>query len=602
MPQVTPHLQQSTGQSRVVTMPQKFGQFPGQGAQHGVPDSGRYIQPSAPGAGQYQPPTGGLGQTVRGNFTGRLQRSGLGGASPAGGIPVIGQRPPPAPPPKSVKGGHKALVGKTLGGFTLDSFLGKGAHGWVFKASHPKARVPLAVKVVPQSVAHKNPVILKRLEREGTILRSVQHPNLVRIFGHGQQDGFTFLAMEFIEGQTLGELIADWSEPQIDQGITLLRQVLQGLGRAHESKVVHRDLKPDNIMVSKAGVVKIMDFGLARHEGADEEEEEESENPGGLTIQGEILGTPHYMSPEQAEAEEIDRRADIYALGATFYHVFCGSVPFDDKRVLRIVRAHLNKKPQPPSERNHNIPPELEAILLKMLAKKREDRQQTCSEILKALEPFEAAEVHAAEPTHSGLHFPEPALRLLAVEGIDEGWLDEKRVLKVLKESGKLERLAPLLKQSGYVPADIQSRVSRAREDWDKSFDELLASILVDSELLSSELINQERQSAGDGDLVERLVHKKSLAAGLGERVRDTAKDQQALVEDMIFGKMAVRKALLNEQQYLQVIKDRSSKQRLEDCLLALKVSAEDIEHTKRDTIRYMLKKALPKLKAPRVS
>lgn len=549
---------------------------------------------------QNRPGTGRYGAVATpGGFNNGAQNQPSSGRHPA---PYgSGRQKKQAPAKAAGKKGYQSLLNTTLGGFALEKFLGKGAHGWVFRATHPKAAFPLAVKVVPQAVAQQNPVILKRLEREATILRGVHHPNLVRTFGHGKESGYCFMAMEFIQGGTLGDVMAEWGDtPDINHGLRIFEQVLKGLGAAHGHGVVHRDLKPDNIMITKENVVKIMDFGLAREDDYDKQGQE------GLTIDGEILGTPHYLSPEQAEAEEIDHRADIYTAGATFYHVFCGSVPFDDKKLVKIIRAHLNKKPTPPRERNSNIPPILEAVLLKMLEKKPEKRYQKCEEIVAALGPLNISGAAApAAPVlpvdDDSLKFPEPAFLILIKEGMNEGWLSEDRVLKALCVSDKIGRANALLKKSGYVPADIERRISSAKQAQQQELNQLQARITVENGLLSADVVRQELQQAQDMALSKRLVNSGHLNQSVGAKLEDAAKDYHSLIEDMILGKMSVRKAMISQDQYNELIRTRNLDHRLEDSLKKLNVDREALESTKRDTIRYMLKKPLPQLRIPRL-
>jgi serine/threonine protein kinase len=571
------------------------------------PQSGRYPPPTSgrmgaglsPGSTAQRPGTGRVPQIPNSAYRNGPNIHQSGRQSQAYNTGRVQTPSPPKPSAAPAKKGYQSLINTSLGGFLLEKFLGRGAHGWVFKASHTKAPFPLAVKVVPQAVAQQNPVILKRLEREATILRGVHHENLVRTFGHGKDGGYCFMAMEFIVGGTLGDVMAEWGDkPNIQQGLGLFIQVLKGLGAAHQHGVVHRDLKPDNIMITKENVVKIMDFGLAREDDYDNQGQQ------GLTIDGEILGTPHYLSPEQANADEIDHRADIYTLGATFYHVFCGSVPFTDKKLVRIIRAHLNKKPQAPRERNPDVPPELEAVLEKMLLKKPEERYQKCEDIITALGPLATVQpiATAAIPEQEeGLKFPEPAFLILIKEGMNESWLSEDRVLKALLVSDKIGRANALFKNSGYVPNDMERRINNARLAQHNEVNQLQARITVENGLLSADVVRQELQQAGETSLAQRLVNIGRLENTVGDKLEAAAKDYHSLIEDMILGKMSVRKQLLSQDQYNELIRTRSLNQRLEDGLKKLNVDHEALEGTKRDTIRYMLKKPLPQLRIPRL-
>ncbi len=289
------------------------------------------------------------------------------------------------------------LVGKTLEGkYRLDAFLSGGGMGAVYKATHVMLGKTVAVKVIkPELVT--SPEIVRRFQREARAATSLNHPNIVGVFDLGQtEDGTLYLAMEFIEGTSLKEVIRRSGPLEARRIVHLLLQVAGALALAHRHNIVHRDLKPHNIMLTTGEtgdeVAKLVDFGIAKtfDDAATQ-----------LTRTGYALGTPQYMSPEQALGKEVDGRSDLYSLGVILYEMLTGEVPFSDESAPAILVKHMNEAPVPPSARRPDVAvnPELEAIALRCLEKDPARRFQRAEEVAEALRAAVGIAAPAAEAT-----------------------------------------------------------------------------------------------------------------------------------------------------------------------------------------------------------
>ena len=264
-----------------------------------------------------------------------------------------------------------SLVGKELGPYKIEKLLGAGGMGEVYLARDTKLDRMIALKTLPWHFLADGDRIA-RFQREARALSSLNHPNLITVFEVGEANGLRFIAMEFVEGQTLSSLRAHLSVKEL---LSIVAQVAEALAAAHESGVVHRDIKPDNVMVRPDGYVKVLDFGLVKLT-----EVSASRKDAASTELGVAMGTLSYMSPEQAAGEPIDHRTDIWSLGVVLYELITGQRPFTGESRQATINSILSNEATPPSALNPNVPAELDQVLNKALEKDRELRYQTASD------------------------------------------------------------------------------------------------------------------------------------------------------------------------------------------------------------------------------
>ena len=259
----------------------------------------------------------------------------------------------------------------TLGRYKIVSEIGQGAMGTVYKAVDPIIDRTVAIKTINLNLSRQELEEYEaRFQQEIKAAGRLNHPNIVTIYDVGKTDQMAYMAMEFLEGQELKDLIAAGQIPPPDAVVDIITQVADGLSFAHQQDIVHRDVKPSNIMVMKGGVAKITDFGIAR-----------LPNSAVKTMTGLILGSPRYMSPEQVIGKAIDARSDIFSLGVVLYESLTGVAPFDGDNVNAIMYATVNTTPPPPSAHNRAVPAMLDLIVAKAMAKLLEDRYQSVKEL-----------------------------------------------------------------------------------------------------------------------------------------------------------------------------------------------------------------------------
>src|SRR6516162_3156236 len=270
--------------------------------------------------------------------------------------------------------------------------LGVGGMGAVYEAEHRVMKRRVAVKVINPAYTG-NAGMLERFRREVHKAARLSHSNIVTTHDAEDAGETHFLVMEYIEGTDLGRLVEERGPLPVDRACDYIRQAALGLQHAFEQGMVHRDLKPHNLMRTPDGRVKILDFGLARFAS-------EAASAAGLTGTGLVLGTVDYIAPEQADnAHEADIRSDIYSLGCTLYHLLAGQPPFPTGTSIQKVMAHVNKEPQPLTELRDDLPEGFMPVLERMMAKDPKHRYQTPAELAFALEPFlRATAVRTTDP------------------------------------------------------------------------------------------------------------------------------------------------------------------------------------------------------------
>src|SRR5262245_56847107 len=278
------------------------------------------------------------------------------------------------------------------GRYQIVNLLGVGGMGAVYKAFDRQLTRLVALKTILPEMAG-TPTALKRFKQEVLLAQSIVHKNVVRIFDIGEDGGTKFITMDFIVGADLKSLITQKGKLPPAEAAGIIRQVCQGLEAAHAAGVVHRDLKPQNIMIEKDGHIVVMDFGIAR-----------SGETRGATQTGAFLGTPEYMSPEQAQTENVDARSDIFSIGLIFYELLTGKLPFQGKTVLETMFKRTTERAIPPAEIDATVPKGANDIVNKCLQMEREKRYQSVTELLEDLEMFDPTKkVGAAERARARL-------------------------------------------------------------------------------------------------------------------------------------------------------------------------------------------------------
>jgi serine/threonine-protein kinase len=286
-----------------------------------------------------------------------------------------------ATPSRAVPGSAEPQVGTLFAGrYEIQSLLGKGGMGVVYKAHDRELDDAVAIKTLRGEALSADPTLLDRFKQEIRLARKITHSNVLRTHDLGESGGLRYLSMEFVKGITLKNLLETGEIVPTPVGLRIAKQICAGLAAAHQVGVIHRDVKPQNIIIDPTGGLKIMDFGIARlHEDR------------GMTATGTVVGTPDYMSPEQARGLPLDFRSDIYSTGVVLFELFAGSLPFEGDSPLAVVLKHVQEKPPLPQTKNPRIDPKIAAIILKCMEKEPERRYQTVNELYEALTRVTAA-------------------------------------------------------------------------------------------------------------------------------------------------------------------------------------------------------------------
>ncbi|MDA1138775.1 MAG: serine/threonine-protein kinase [Planctomycetota bacterium] len=280
-------------------------------------------------------------------------------------------RPAPSPPPAAKPKNADPMVGTTEGDYEIQELLGKGAVGAVYKARQKSTGRTVAYKILHSEVKGNNTAV-QRFIREAKTGAQLRHPTITTVYDLGKADNHLYLAMEYVEGSNLHDIVAKNGVLEQKQAAVMFYALADGLHHAHQANIVHRDLKPANIMVTRDNKPKLTDLGLAKSLDSSEVQ---------VTAMGTLLGTPGYMAPEQAQGSpDIDSRVDIYSLGATLYYAVTRRHPFTGKTMLDIIKRSITEDSVNPIVHNSNLSLDFVRVIQKAMKRKLTERYQTCRE------------------------------------------------------------------------------------------------------------------------------------------------------------------------------------------------------------------------------
>src|SRR5882762_370017 len=272
------------------------------------------------------------------------------------------------------------MIAESIAHYRIIEKLGAGGMGEVYLALDTKLDRKVAIKVLPPDfLAEAN--LKKRLLKEAQAAAKLDHPNICNIYDVNEADSFTFIVMQYIEGETLADKM-ERGPLAVSTALAIVEQAAEGLAEAHAHGIVHRDIKPLNMMITPRGHLKILDFGLAKQMRSSDSVDNEAPTATLLSTPGHVIGTMPYMSPEQVQGEPLDASSDIFSLGVTFYEMLAGKHPFKDKSAAVTMSRILLGEPIPTEQFQAQVSPELQALLSKMLCKDKAARYQNAQDLL----------------------------------------------------------------------------------------------------------------------------------------------------------------------------------------------------------------------------
>ncbi|HEV3475123.1 MAG TPA: Stk1 family PASTA domain-containing Ser/Thr kinase [Actinomycetota bacterium] len=390
------------------------------------------------------------------------------------------------------------------GRYQLEAPLGQGGMAKVFRATDTVLNRQVAVKVLSPQFA-SDEAFVARFRREAQAAAGLNHPNIVSVFDTGSQGEVHFIVMEYVEGRTLRDVIHQEGPLLPERAVEIAAAVALALAAAHEAGLVHRDVKPGNVMLTKDGEVKVMDFGIARTSTGDT-----------LTQTATVLGTASYLSPEQAQSQPVDPRSDIYSLGCVLYEMLTGQPPFTGESPVSIAYKHVRETPVPPGRKNADVPQSIDSVVMKCLAKNPANRYETADELRQDLERLSHGMAPLAPPVLAG----DPTEVVTAGEGTrvmtgpippDEGqgrrWLPIVAVVGVLALLGVaafflVRSLLPAPAQTVRVPDVVGLEEERAIEELERvRLEAIVEERRFDEEVERGEVLEQD---PADGTMVEQ--------------------------------------------------------------------------------------------------
>jgi serine/threonine protein kinase len=300
------------------------------------------------------------------------------GGQRGGGSDALATTEPTVRP--DAAGGSLAVGQRFAGRYDIQELLGSGGMGVVYRAFDREVGEAGAIKALRPELGRIDSTLLERFKQELRLARRITHRNVVRTYDLGEVDGVYYITMELVRGTTVAVLIREANRLDVPATLTIGKQLCRALEVAHDEGVIHRDVKPQNLLVDHSGFLKVMDFGIARLA-------QHPTEPGqGLTAAGVVVGTPQYMAPEQLFGEPVDGRADLYATGAVLFECVTGRPVFEAPSLVALLRRHLDDAAPDPRQLNGDIPESLARVILRALARKPQDRWPTASQFLHALE------------------------------------------------------------------------------------------------------------------------------------------------------------------------------------------------------------------------
>ena len=268
-----------------------------------------------------------------------------------------------------------------IGNYKILSKIGRGGMGDIYKAIQEPLNRVVALKVLPPQLS-RDPEFAKRFEIEAKAISLLQHQNIVSIYEYGEDNGLRFFAMQFVDGADLGRRVSEHRLIPVTEVIDFTKQICRALRYAHSCNIIHRDIKPGNVLIEKNGVIRITDFGIAKIFSRT-----------AITLTGSAVGTPEYMSPEQAQGKKLDVQTDIYSLGIVMYEMLTRKPPFSGNNAMAIAYKQVHEQPDPPSLKRKDTPKRLEMIILKALKKDKKERYGTVGELLEHLDRVDSDDV-----------------------------------------------------------------------------------------------------------------------------------------------------------------------------------------------------------------